>query len=84
MTQMNPILDKIITARKGHYCHCVEVSDVYELENIAESLFNEFKDEFEPNVIIDFLKSLQVIALDDSNESEIYEFDFAECVNDMI
>jgi hypothetical protein len=75
---MNPITEKIIDARKGHYCHCVEVSDVYELENIAENIVQEFSPEFSEETIIDFLESLTVYSLNDENEEDIYSFSFRE------
>jgi hypothetical protein len=75
---MNPITEKIIDARKGHYCHCVEVSDVYELEAIAEQVVQEFCPEFSEETIIDFLESLTVYSLNDENEEDIYNFSFRE------
>jgi len=77
---MNKILEKIIEARNGHYCHCVEVSDVYELENVAESIIEEFSEEHSESEIIEFLESLDVYALDDSKENEIFAFSFSDYI----
>jgi hypothetical protein len=40
---MNALLNKVYRAKNGHYCHVVEVSTVYDLENIAESILSERK-----------------------------------------
>lgn len=76
----NPILEKIIDSRKGHYCHVVEVSDTYELECIAEQIISDFQDDHTENEIIEFLTSLEVYSLDDGNEENIYAFDFDDYV----
>lgn len=73
---MNQILEKIIESRGGHYCHCVEVNEVYELESVAESIIQEFAPEHTEEEILDFLESLEVYALDDANEEEIFSFSF--------
>ena len=80
MKTINPILEKIFNARKGQYCHCVEVNDVYELETIADQITVEFQDEHTEEEIIDFLESLTVYALDDANEEEIFNFSFKEYI----
>jgi len=78
------ILDKIIEARQGNYCHCVEVSDAYELESIGEGIILEFQSEHSEKEIIEFLESLEVYALDDSKEDEIYNFSFSEYIKETI
>jgi len=80
----NPILNEIIEARQGHYCNCVEVSEVYELENIAEQIISEFSDKHDEKTIIDFLESLSVYSLDDNNEKEIYDFSFRKHIEGTI
>lgn len=77
---MNKLLEKIIKSRNGHYCHVVEVSDVYDLENIAEAIIQENENEFDPETIIDFLETLEVYCLDDANESEVFAFNFREYI----
>lgn len=85
---MNALLNKIIEERSGHYCHAVEVSTVYDLENIAEAIVGENEDEFAMDIIIDFLESLTVYYLpqdgeeeDKEEEERIYNFSFAEYIN---
>ena len=78
---MNALLEKVIESRNGHYCHVVEVSDVYELENIAEAILSENENEFDAEIIIDFLETLTVYCLDDNNEEEVYNFSFREYIS---
>ena len=70
---MNPIFQEILDARNGHYIHALEVSNVYELEAILESLFNEFSDKYSIEVLIDFRSTLGIYYFDDENENEIDE-----------
>ena len=79
---MNRILDKIITARNGHYCHCLEVNEVYELESIADNIIQEFEENYYRNEIVDFLETLQIYALNEDNEEEIYNFSFTEYIKE--
>jgi hypothetical protein len=81
---MNALLDHIIKERKGMYCHCVEVSDKYGLESLAEAIMQEYEDNFEPRIIIEFLDSLEVYCLDDNNEDEVFGFSFKEYINDTL
>lgn len=69
---MNALLEKVIESRQGHYCHVVEVSDVYELENIAEAILSENENEFDSETIIDFLETLTVYFLENEEETEEY------------
>ena len=70
---MNPIYQEILDARNGHYVHALEVSNVYELESICESLFNEYIDKYSIEVLIDFCSTLEIYYFDDENENEINE-----------
>jgi len=85
---MNSLLNKIIESRNGHYCHCVEVSTVYDLENIAESIISENENDFSIEVITEFLESLTVYYLAEEGEEEneeeeekIYNFSFSNYIN---
>ena len=68
---MNPIYQEILDARNGHYIHVLEVSNVYELESICESLFNEYIDKYSIAVLIDICSTLKIYYFDDENENEI-------------
>ena len=70
---MNPIYQEILDARNGHYVHALEVSNVYELESICESLFNEYIDKYSIEVLIDFYSTLEIYYFDNENENEINE-----------
>ena len=70
---MNPIYQEILDVRNGHYIHVLEVSNVYELESICESLFNEYIDKYSIEVLIDFCSTLKIYYFDDENENEIDE-----------
>jgi hypothetical protein len=70
---MNPIFQEILDARNGHYVHALEVSNVYELESILESLHNEFSDKYGIEVLIDFCSTLEIYYFDSENENEIDE-----------
>ena len=78
---MNALLEKIIELRQGYYCHAVEVSDVYELENIAEAIIQENEKEFDSETIIDFLETLSVYCLDETNETDVYNFSFRDYIS---
>lgn len=81
---MNHLLNKVIESRKGHYCHVIEVNDIYELQICAESIYNENIDEFSKETILDFLETLEVYCLDENNEDEVYSFSFADYINKLI
>jgi len=83
---MNALLNKVIENRGGHYCHVVEVSTVYDLENIAEAIIGENENEFSIEVIMEFLESLTVYYLPEEGEEEgeeekIYSFSFSKYIN---
>jgi hypothetical protein len=80
---MNPIHEKIRNARKGHYIHCIEVNDVFELQNIIDCIFDEFSYEFEKSIIIDFFQTMQVYCLDPENENEVFDFDIENYINEL-
>jgi Mg2+/Co2+ transporter CorC len=73
---MNAILDKVIKQRNGHYCHVLEVNDVYELESILEQVVNEFNDEFSDEEIQEFIDTLNIYCLDETQEEEVYNYQF--------
>lgn len=80
---MNKLLEKVIQSRKGHYCHCIEVSTTYEMEGIAESIMDEFEQDFDKETIIEFLESMTVYCLDNDNEKSVYDFSFREYIESL-
>ena len=86
---MNPIYQEILDARKGHYVHALEVSNVYELESILESLFDEYIDKYSIETVIDFCNTLSIYYFDEGNENEVdenevYNFDVTEFLQNLI
>ena len=80
---MKTIIDTIIEARNGHYCHALEVSDVYELETVVESIIDEFPDQ-EEKEYIDFFSTMSIYSLDDANEQAIYDFSFTDYIKGIV
>jgi hypothetical protein len=83
---MNAILNKIIEARNGHYCHALEVATVYEIECTVEQIYSEFIGEHDEKVIIGFFESMQVYSLseDETETEEIYNFNFSEFITNNL
>lgn len=85
---MNPIYQEILDARNGHYVHALEVSNVYELESILESLFNEYINKYDIETIIEFCNTLSIYYFDDENENEVdenevYDFNVTEFLKSL-
>ena len=78
---MNPIIEMLIEARNGHYCHAIEVNDVFELESLTEAIYSEFEREFEREQIIEFLQTAELYCIDESQEDEVFKFNFEEAIN---
>ena len=88
LLNMNPIFKKILEAKQGHYVHALEVSNIYELESILESLFNEYINEYDIETIIDFCTTLEIYYFDDENENEfdeneVYNFNITEFLKSL-
>ena len=77
------ILLKILENRKGHYVHDLEVNDLWELQTIICSLYDEFIEEYDINTFINFITSMQIYCLNEENESDVYSFDIAEYINNL-
>jgi len=77
------IIDKIIQERNGHYCHVIEVNEVYEIENIIELIHDEFIDSFKLEDIIEFFSNISIYSLNDDNEDEIYNFDTTKHIKEF-
>ena len=84
----NVILNKILESRNGNYCHALEVSTIYELENIIECIMSEFQGE-KTESFIEFFNSITVFYWNDSdlteleneaNEEQVYNFNFEESI----
>lgn len=118
---MNILTEKCYEARKGHYCHALEVNDVYELQSAIESIYeqemnwlednfpsledtfsdevarvglemveDEFGDEYEERkdkfareIIIDFFETIELHCLNDEHEQEVFDFNIREFVEGL-
>lgn len=86
------ILDYMIEQRKGHYCHALELTDVYDLECVIESFIMDLGDKFSLQDYLDFFNSISIYHLpdDDSSdeyndavETELYDADISELVRSI-
>lgn len=91
MNTTNRLLDHIITERKGHYCHALELDSAYAFECVIEQIVIEFRDGFSRNDIIRFFDSIEIyfIADEDSTsvynddaEQQLYAFDYTQYIID--
>ena len=82
MKNKETILDTIIKARNGHYCHALEVSDTYELECAIEAVTEEFPNHTLTEVT-EFFESMSIYFLGDDEglEREVYDFNFSEFID---
>lgn len=86
------ILDYIIEQRNGHYCHALELTDVYDLECVIESFIMDLGEQFSLQDYLQFFNSIEIyfIADDDSSdehndaiECELYDADIGELVRSI-
>jgi len=80
------IIDIIINKRKGHYCHAIQVSDIYEIESIVEHIISEFKYSHSEDDIIEFFNTMSIYYLGENPEMEkaVYDFNFTEYIQGTI
>lgn len=83
------ILETILENRNGHYIHSVDVGNKFDLQNIAESIIEEFKGSHTETEIIDFLESLEVYHYpeepeDYDKEEEVYNFSFTDYIKSIL
>ena len=83
---MNKILEDVIKKRNGHYCHVIEVDNVYSLKSVIESLYDEFIDEYSNDEVIEFISSIQIIYFNadgenDEDEKAVNDFDLEDYLN---
>jgi len=84
----NPILDDVIKERNGHYCHALEVDNVYEIESTIEELIGEGNEYTEDNYI-EFFTTMELYYLpidkhNDDDEKAVYDFNFKEYIEGTI
>jgi hypothetical protein len=83
----NVILNKVIEARNGHYCHALEVSSTYEIENAIEAISAEYEAEG-VEALKEFFNTMQIIYFageeEESAEDEeaVNNFNTDESINE--
>ena len=85
---MNRILNYILEQRNGHYCHVLELANIYELQSIIESIYDEFIYDYYKEEIIDFFDSIQLYYYTDEEEDkeeeeELYDFNTTNFINTL-
>jgi hypothetical protein len=83
----NTILNKVIEARSGHYCHALEVSSTCEIENAIEAISAEYEAEG-VEALKEFFNSMTIIYFagegEESAEDEeaVNNFNTDESINE--
>ncbi len=72
------ILDYMIKQRNGHYCHVLELTDVYDLECVIESFIMDLGEQFTLGEYLEFFNSISIYHLPDNDSSDEYN-DAIEC-----
>jgi len=85
---MNRIIDYIIEQRKGHYCHALELSNVYELQSTIDAIYDEFIEHYYKEEIIDFFNTISLYYYTEEEENkeeeeELYNFDIEYYINNI-
>lgn len=90
---MNAILNGVLKARNGHYCHALEVATSYEIECAIEAISQEFSEE-SIDTLKDFFNTMDIIYYEENedgeqieneeNEKEVHDFDINACIDDML
>ena len=81
----------MINQRKGHYCHVLELTDVYDLECVIESFIMDLGEQFTLADYLDFFNSVEIYFVaddtltsekNDAIEYELYNADIGELVKE--
>lgn len=68
---MNKIMNEILVARNGHYCHCVEVFDIDTLETITDYIYDSYREKYGLEEVLDFLETMTIYYLPYEEGQEI-------------
>lgn len=90
------ILDHVIRAKNGNYCHAFEFTSVYEyqclIDSLIEQLQGDFNDSLSNDDFISFIESASVYYIENKSltdeqnnaiEQEIYAFDYREYIKEQ-
>ena len=70
----NIILDKIYQDKQGHYCHALEVNDIFELQACIDAIYDQFIRDYTVKDIICFFDTIELYCLNNNNENEVFNF----------
>lgn len=98
MNTTNRLLDHIITERKGHYCHALELDSVYSYQNVIECIIEQYGGNFTLGDYIGFFDSIELYYYYDADsyddietlsdeqqaidENELYNFDYESYIKE--
>lgn len=83
----NRILNDVIEARNGHYCHCLELDSAASYEGLIESFIDNEGDKYTEEEYIEFFSSITVYYLpfdgeqeNKEDEQELYNFNSSDYI----
>tara|TARA_R110000851_G_scaffold120189_2_gene248442 strand:- start:11143 stop:11400 length:258 start_codon:yes stop_codon:yes gene_type:complete len=79
---MNKLIELCIQNRNGHYLHCLEIENLYDLESTVESIISESREEFSLDTYIDFFETLAIYPLNEDNQDKIWSANIKELVTE--
>lgn len=90
------ILNHVIKAKNGNYCHAFEFTSVYEYQCLIDSLIEQLQDDFDDSLtnddFISFIESASIYYIENKSltdeqnyaiEQEIHNFDFREYIKEQ-
>ena len=80
---MNKLIADIIEERNGHYCHALEVTDVWDLEATIEGVIEGYSG-YKEEEYIDFFNTIELYCLEEENEQEVYDFNITNYIKGTI
>lgn len=81
---MNKLLDEVIEARNGHYCHALEVDTVEVLKSCIAAIIDSNGDKYDAATYKDFFASMSIIACNEEHEDDVYGFDVDAFIDSYI
>ena len=86
LEEKNKIFNRILKERSGHYCHVIEVNDIYDIISVIEGVIDCYNDQYTEKEYIEFFESLTIIYLgeDSEEENKVYDFSCTEYIKNSI
>ena len=79
----NKIFYDLVMKRQGHYCHALEVNNVWELQACIDSLYDEWIDNYTLDEIVEFFNTIELYCSEDVNDQSVYDFNIAEYIKQL-